>query len=409
MAEGKAMLTKIKNLFLNCGITGDEYRQIRPLVWKRNRRILKITSSLAMAMGGLFLLYVLLISKADTWLPYAILLGGSLIIFFVSTFVKLKKDKHNVFDVFLCYSQMLLLCGYAITLSVQSSNYYVPATSIVVFVAILPLTIDDRPIRMYPMMIAESVTYLLISHFNKSPDVFSLDIMNMVTFTVIGVILYAFICIRNIREISQSVKVELIQRGVITALATVVEERDEDTGGHIVRCGDYVYRLIGKMKKLDQFSAYSDDYFRNVVLAAPLHDIGKIKIPDSILNKPGKLTEKEYEIIKKHAIYGADIIKKTIYSLENKDYSDVAYNIAKHHHERYDGKGYPDGLSGKAIPLEARIMALADVYDALISDRVYKKAMTKEEALAIIQEGRGTQFDPLLADLFIECANEGKF
>ena len=403
------MLTKIKNLFLNCGITGDEYSQIRRLVWKRNRRILKITSSLAMAMGLLFLLYVTLISKSGTWLPYSILFGGSLIIFLVSTFIKLKNDPYNVFDVFLCYGQMLLLCGYAITLSVQSNNYYIPATSIVVFVALLPLSIDDRPIRMYSIMLTESITYLVISYFNKSPESFSLDIMNMGTFAVIGMILYAFICVRNIREISQSVKVELIQRGVITALATVVEERDEDTGGHIVRCGDYVYRLIGKMKRLDQFSGYSDDYFRNVVLAAPLHDIGKIKIPDSILNKPGRLTDQEYEVIKKHAVYGANIIKKTIYSLENKDYSDVAYNIAKHHHERYDGKGYPDGLSGENIPLEARIMALADVYDALVSDRVYKKAMSKEEALAIIAEGRGTQFDPLLADLFIECANEGKF
>ena len=403
------MSNKIKNLFLNCGITGDEFSQIKRLVWKRNRRILKITSSLAMAMGLLFLLYVLLISKNGNWLPYTILFGGSLTIFLVSTFVKLKHDVHNVFDVFLCYGQMLLLCGYAITLSIQSSNYYIPATSIVVFVALLPLSIDDRPIRMYLFMLTESVFYLVVSYFNKSPDIFSLDVMNMGTFTVIGMILYAFICVRNIREISQSVKVEAIQRGVITALATVVEERDEDTGGHIVRCGDYVYRLIGKMKKLDTFSSYSDDYFRNVVLAAPLHDIGKIKVPDHILNKPGRLTPEEYEIIKKHANYGANIIKKTVYSLENKDYSDVAYNIAKHHHERYDGKGYPDGLSGEDIPLEARIMALADVYDALVSDRVYKKAMSKEEALAIIKEGRGTQFDPLLADLFIECANEGKF
>ena len=403
------MLTKIKNLFLHCGITGDEFQQIRPLVWKRNRRILKITSSLAMAMGLLFLLYVVLISKADTWLPYSILFGGSLTIFLVSTFVKLKNDPYNVFDVFLCYAQMLLLCGYAITLSAQSSNYYIPATSIVVFVALLPLSIDDRPIRMYLLMLTESVSYLVVSYLLKSPEIFSLDVMNMGTFVVIGMILYAFICVRNIREISQSVKVELIQRGVITALATVVEERDEDTGGHIVRCGDYVYGLIGKMMKLDKFSSCSDDYFRNVVLAAPLHDIGKIKIPDSVLNKPGKLTDKEYEIIKKHAVYGANIIKKTIYSLENKDYSDVAYNIAKHHHERYDGKGYPDGLAGEAIPLEARIMALADVYDALVSDRVYKKAMSKEEALAIIKEGQGTQFDPLLAELFIECAKEGKF
>lgn len=403
------MLAKIRDLFINCGISADEFSQIKHLVWKRNRKILNITSSIAMGMGLLFFLYVRFISKSDTWLPYLILFGGSTIIFFISIFVKLKKDVHRIFDVFLCYSQMILLCGYAITLSVQSSNYSIPATSVVVFIALLPLSIDDRPIRMYSFMLTEAAIYLVISHFLKAPEIFSLDIMNIATFVVIGMVLYAFICVRNIREISQSLKVESIQRGVITALATVVEERDEDTGGHIVRSGDYVYHLIKKMRKQDKFSNLSDDYCRNVVLAAPLHDIGKIKIPDHILNKPAKLTEKEYEIIKKHAVYGAKIIKKTIYSLENKDYSDVAYNIAKHHHERFDGTGYPDGLSGEAIPLEARIMSLADVYDALISDRVYKKAYSKEESLRIIKEGSGTQFDPMLAELFIECANEGQF
>ena len=160
------------------------------------------------------------------------------------------------------------------------------------------------------------------------------------------------------------------------------------------------------MKKLEQFARYSDDYYRNIVLAAPLHDIGKIKIPDVILNKPGKLTEKEYEVIKKHSVYGAEIVRKTIYSIENKAYADVAYNIAKYHHERFDGTGYPEKLSGENIPLEARIMALADVYDALVSDRVYKKAYPKEKAIQIIKEGSGTQFDPLLAALFIECVSE---
>jgi HD-GYP domain-containing protein (c-di-GMP phosphodiesterase class II) len=160
------------------------------------------------------------------------------------------------------------------------------------------------------------------------------------------------------------------------------------------------------MKKLDRFSRISDDYFRNVVLAAPLHDIGKIKIPDIVLNKPARLTNDEYEIIKNHSIYGANIVKKTIYSLENKDYADVAYNIARHHHERWDGTGYPDRLKGEEIPLEARIMALADVYDALISDRVYKKAYSKEKAIEIIKEGSGSQFDPLLASLFVECVLE---
>ena len=396
--------SKISNFFISCGVSNDEFGRIRHLVWKRNRRILRITSFIASLMGLLFFIYTI-ISNGDTWLPYLILFIGSSIIFLLAI-LKLFPTDAIVLNMLLCYSQMLLLCAYAIILSVQKSNFDIPATSIVVFVSLLPLSIDDRPIRMYCFMLAVSATYLIVSYFDKAPHAFKLDAMNMGTFVLIGAVLYGFICVRNIREINTSVKVEKIQREVITALATVVEERDENTGGHIVRSGDYVYRLIGKMKRIEKFSHISDDFFRNVVLAAPLHDIGKIKVPDVVLNKPAKLTDEEYEIIKKHSNYGAEIVRKTIYSIENKDYADVAYNIAKYHHERYDGTGYPEHLKGEEIPLEARIMSLADVYDALISDRVYKKAYPKEKAIEIIEQGSGTQFDPLLASLFVECIKE---
>ena len=396
---------KIKNFLFSCGVTNDEFNRVRVLVWKRNRRILRITSMIAALMGCLFLLYTTLIAHGDTWLPYLMLFIGSSVVYLFAR-IKLIPIDAFVPNMLLCYAQMLLLCAYAIVLSVQKSNFDIPATSIVVFAALLPLSIDDRPIRMYFFMLVVTTAYLLVSFFFKARSAFKLDVMNMGTFILIGAVLYGFICVRNIKEISTSVKVEKIQRDVITALATVVEERDENTGGHIVRSGDYVYRLIGKMKKLDQFSNIGDDYFRNVVLAAPLHDIGKIKIPDVVLNKPGKLTDNEYEIIKQHSEFGASIVKKTIYSIENKEYADVAYNIAKYHHERWDGTGYPLGLKGEEIPLEARIMALADVYDALVSDRVYKKAYSKEVAMKIIQDGSGTQFDPLLASLFIECIKQ---
>ncbi len=390
----------LKNLFLSGGLSFDEFMRINHLVWQRNRKILKITSVLSMFMGALFLVYSL-ISKSSTWLPYFILIVGSVIIYVLSRVTE--RSESIVLATFLCYGQLMLVCTYAGILSAQTTNYAIPATSIVVFIALLPLSIDDRLIRMYSFMVTESLIYLIVSRLFKSPEAFYLDIINLVTFCVIGMVLYGFISIRNIREIYQGVRIESIQKSIISSMATVVEERDESTGGHIARTEDYVCSLIEKMKSQQRYSHERSEYYDNIIIAAPMHDIGKIKIPDAILNKPGKLTPEEYAIMKKHTVYGAEIIEKTMKDVEEEDYYEVACNIAKYHHERFDGTGYPDGLKGEEIPLEARIMALCDVYDALVSERVYKKPIPEDEAQKIIEECSGTQFDPDLAALFLQC------
>ena len=389
----------IKNLFLFGGLSKAEFSVIEPLIWKRNHRILNVMSLLSALMGGFFLAYALL-SRSGVWLPYLILLIGSAAVYLLS---RITRNAHRLLIMFLCYGQMLLVCAYAGVLSTQPSNYAVPATSIVVFIALLPVTIDDRLIRMFVLMIGESASYLVVSKLFKSPEAFGLDVINVVTFCVIGMVIYGVICTRNIREIYQGVHIEKIQRGTISAMATVVEERDESTGGHIVRTGNYVSDLIRAMRRSGKYEQLTESFYHNVILAAPMHDIGKIRIPDAILNKPGRLTPEEFEVMKKHSVYGAEIIKKTMKDVESEEYFDVACNIAKYHHERYDGKGYPEGLAGEAIPIEARIMALADVYDALVSERVYKKPFSCEKARAIIEEGCGTQFDPVLAQLFLKC------
>ena len=297
-------------------------------------------------------------------------------------------------------------CIKAALLSVQKSNYDVPATSVIVFIALLPLSIDDRPLRMFTFMFIESASYLVLSYFYKSSHAFTLDLQNVGTFFVVGIILYCVICTRNIKELYQSVRIERIQRNIITSLATVVEERDNSTGNHILRTQDYVKLLIGKMKRSGKYGNLSKDYYENVILASAMHDIGKIKISDNILNKPGKLTNEEYEEMKRHSVYGAEIIKRTMSDVEEHDYCQIAYNIARHHHERWDGNGYPDGLKEEDIPLEARMMALADVYDALTSERVYKPPFTKEASILIIEDEKGKQFDPELATLFLEAIKE---
>ena len=407
IAEGSQMQNKrIENIFLYGSLSREEYARILPLIWQRNKRILKVTSALAALMGMIFLFYAL-ISGASTSFPYLILMLGSIVVYVLSGFAG--KTENRLFGMILCYAQMLLVCVYAGILSTQPSNYEVPATSIVVFIALLPLSIDDRLIRMFGFMIGESAAYLAVSRFFKSPSAFSLDMMNVLTFLVVGMVLYGVICTRNVREIYQGVRIESIQKNIISSMATVVEERDESTGGHIARTGEYVRALTEKMKNHEKFSRLSDEYFANILLAAPMHDIGKIRIPDAILNKPGKLTAEEYDMMKRHSGYGAETITKTMKDIEEDDYFEIACNIAKYHHERYDGKGYPDGLAGEDIPLEARIMALADVYDALVSERVYKKALPVEEAVRIIEAGAGTQFDPVLAPLFLECVKENAF
>ena len=393
---------KTNKFLFYCGISKDEYDSIRPMLWVRNMRSIKITALLSCGIGTLFLILNLIL-KSGIMFPYLFLLCGSAAMLLLLQFVKKKENAREIWRLLLCYFQIILVCIYAGILSTQPSNIDTPATSVIVFIALLPLSIDDRPIRMYAVMLCETAGYLTASYLLKSAHAFSLDIMNAATFCIVGMVLYGIICARNVREIHQSVRVERIQRNIISSLGEVVEERDKSTGNHIQRTQSHVENLLRKMKKMPEYSSLTEEYRGNIVLAASMHDIGKIKIPDAILNKPGKLTAEEYEIMKKHSEFGGDIIRKTMSNVEEQEYCDVAYNIARYHHERYDGTGYPEGLKGEEIPLEARIMAFADVYDALISERVYKKALSKEEAIKIIEDGSGSQFDPKLTTLFLEC------
>ncbi|SHI18645.1 HD domain-containing protein [Butyrivibrio fibrisolvens DSM 3071] len=201
--------------------------------------------------------------------------------------------------------------------------------------------------------------------------------------------------------------IEKVQTNLIVILADMVENRDESTGDHIKKTSMYTLIIMRQMKKEGMHTRIlTDEFIDNVYKSAPLHDIGKIRITDSILNKPGKLTPEEFEIMKLHSAYGGEIINKLIESLTQASYLEVARDIALYHHERWDGTGYPEGLKGEDIPLSARIMAVADVFDALISERVYKKAFTFEKAVEIIQEESGTHFDPDVVKAFIDAIDE---
>ena len=193
-----------------------------------------------------------------------------------------------------------------------------------------------------------------------------------------------------------------LQTDIILSMANLVESRDGTTGNHVRRTSSYLNYLVEKLLEKGMYKdILTPEYTDYVCKAAPLHDIGKIAVPDMILQKPGRFTPEEYKEMQKHSAEGGRLIQKNMRSLTNREFVDVAVDMATHHHERIDGKGYPDHLHGDEIPFSARLMAVVDVFDALTSKRQYKEAMPYEQAVSIMLEGRGTQFQADLVDAFL--------
>ncbi|MGN1147537.1 MAG: HD-GYP domain-containing protein [Lachnospiraceae bacterium] len=189
---------------------------------------------------------------------------------------------------------------------------------------------------------------------------------------------------------------------MVMGFATLVENKDDNTGGHIRRSSAYAVLIAKNLRKSEKYKRLiTKDYIDNLEQSAPMHDIGKIGIPDAILQKPGKLTDEEYDKMKEHPVIGGKIIKDTFGHLYNGEYENMAFQVARYHHEKWNGKGYPDGLKGAEIPLCARIMAVADVFDAVSAKRCYRDAMPLKECYSIILNGRGSDFDPDIVDAFM--------
>jgi putative two-component system response regulator len=206
------------------------------------------------------------------------------------------------------------------------------------------------------------------------------------------------------REVNRRLQeVLFVQDTSIRALGHLAEIRDPETGNHLRRTQNYVRALCDHLRSNPRFSSFlSDSNIELLVKSAPLHDIGKVGIPDHILLKPGKLTAEEWVVMKTHSRLGAFAIEQAEADAERPvPFLEFAKTIAKHHHEKWDGSGYPDGLAGDAIPIPARFMALADVFDALISRRPYKEPFSIEKAVSIIVDGRGAHFDPDIVDAFL--------
>lgn len=205
---------------------------------------------------------------------------------------------------------------------------------------------------------------------------------------------------------SKTQQIIQMQNSIITGMASMVESRDNSTGGHINRTCECIKVFIKILKENNSYKDLDDNFYDNLIKAAPMHDLGKIAIPDNILRKPERFTQEEFEEMKKHSQEGARIVQNVLKEVDDEELKKVVTNVAHYHHERWDGTGYPKKLKGKEIPLEARIMTLVDVFDALVSKRCYKEAYSFEKAKTIMESSLGEMFDPELGKVFINSWDE---
>lgn len=263
-------------------------------------------------------------------------------------------------------------------------------------------------VLVFAPILREIVTALYTNH--HVPFASTWDIVHTLGESLVMLILGCLLIVMDHRFTSKkSQEIRLTQAVSIEALAALAEYRDRETSKHLQRIRRFVELLTAELRTISCYSGYlkkGKNYLEDISNASILHDIGKIAVPDEILNKPGKLTETEFEAIKQHTVIGGEMLanadKRFREQLGRRSFLSLAQAIALHHHEKWDGSGYPDGLSGDEIPLAARITAICDVYDAVTSDRVYKKAWSHQEAVDLILKGRGSHFDPVITDVFLK-------
>ena len=269
------------------------------------------------------------------------------------------------------------------------------------------------------IILSSSATFIyLIVFFNDYAPVYRLDDNVTIALTILNsltsfMLIYIFTgrVVHSLdekrSELDTSVNektnaIESMQNKIIISFANIIEARDGSTGKHVKRTSEYVEALVKELKRNGDYSDILDErYMHDVMMSAPLHDIGKITIPDSILTKAGRLTQNEFNTIKQHTVNGKELIEESMSDIEDEEFLKVAKSVALYHHECWDGSGYPYGVSGDEIPLCARIMTIADYFDALVAKRSYKAALPTSVVFDNIKEQRGKKFDPVVTDAFL--------
>lgn len=269
--------------------------------------------------------------------------------------------------------------------------------SVVIIYLILTLTMIIAKYRYISKKKRQSIAITLIFIV----IIFAIQILNPEALVSCMAVTMVTISIYSSMENIDIHGLEHYQHEMVMGFATLVENKDDNTGGHIRRSSAYAILIAKNLRKKQAYkSLITKDFLDNLTQSAPMHDIGKIGIPDSILQKPGKLTAEEYDKMKEHPVIGGKIIENTFGHLFDGEYEHMAYQVARYHHEKWNGKGYPEGLKEEQIPLCARIMAVADVFDAVSAKRCYRDALPLDACYRIIKDGRGEDFDPDVVDAF---------
>ncbi len=409
-------MPNIYNELFYSGLSKEDFKRVSKPVAEVNRKSLMFFS----IVSGVFWIAGLIIYLLqDTYIQcryvYICAFIISMITLLLSTTL-VKRYPRLLFSTLMLFNASLYAAGIGMAIFQPD----IRTVLMIAIVIIVPSGFIQRTIVNNILQVLSILVLAIVGRFYLVDEVYSFSLMNVTIFAIAGLVIghiinksryqryvYADSAEKLVMmqknyndDLQKEVEIKTkrilaLHNQLILGIAMMIEGRDNSTGGHIRRTSKAIEILIEEIRKDDDF-ALTDEFCNNLIKAAPMHDLGKITISDAILCKPGKFTPEEYEVMKTHAAQGAKILHNILAESEDVKFKELAENVAHYHHEHFDGTGYPCGLKGEEIPLEARIMAVVDVYDALVSKRTYKERYSFDKANEIIVSLMGSQFDPRL-------------
>ena len=409
-------MPNIYNELFYSGLSKEDFKRVSKPVAEVNRKSLMFFS----IVSGVFWIAGLIIYLLqDNYIECRYVYIGAFIISMITLLLSttlVKRYPRLLFPTLMLFNASLYAAGIGMAIFQPD----IRTVLMIAIVIIVPSGFIQRTIVNNILQVLSILVLAIVGHFYLVDEVYSFSLMNVTIFAIAGLVIghiinksryqrYVYadsaeklvMMQKNYNDDLQK-EVELkterilaLHNQLILGIAMMIEGRDNSTGGHIRRTSKAIEILIEEIRKDDDF-ALTDEFCNNLIKAAPMHDLGKNTISDAILCKPGKFTPEEYEVMKTHAAQGAKILHNILAESDDLKFKELAENVAHYHHEHFDGTGYPCGLKGEEIPLEARIMAVVDVYDALVSKRTYKERYSFDKANEIIVSLMGSQFDPRL-------------